>query len=144
LAGLREGSTCFLVAPPDIAGDFVERMSARQPSVPDEIKSGRLVLSEYQKTAREQWDFLDSQVSDAIREGAPRVRLFGDISPMRNPSHPEAIAEYEEGYDQLIVRRYPSTSLCGYDARKFEGVELLTALRSHPDTLRHRVEETFA
>jgi transcriptional repressor of dcmA and dcmR len=144
LAGLREGSTCFLATPPKIAADFVKRMSAQRQSVPNEIESGRLVLSEYKKTAREQWEFLDGAVSEIIREGAPRVRLFGEISPMRNASNPEAIVEYEEGYDQLIVRRYPSTTLCGYDARKFEGVELLTALRSHPDTLRHRVEEAFA
>jgi excisionase family DNA binding protein len=144
LAGLREGSTCFLVSPADVADGIVKRMSERRQSLPDEITSRMLVLSPYLQTAREQWDYFDREISAAMRRGAQSVRIFGDVAGIRNSTNPAAIVEYEEGFDQLIVQRYPSKTLCGYDARKFDGVEIMNALRCHPDTLRHPLQAAFA
>jgi hypothetical protein len=39
---------------------------------------------------------------------------------------------YEEGYE-LMARRYPTVTLCQYDAREFDGEIILRVLKAHPD-----------
>jgi transcriptional repressor of dcmA and dcmR len=44
----------------------------------------------------------------------------------------------EARYDQL-AHRFPVVSLCQYDVRQMSGLEVLSALKSHRDTLRYPV-----
>jgi transcriptional repressor of dcmA and dcmR len=37
-------------------------------------------------------------------------------------------------FDQYLAHTYPVISLCQYDARRFSGVGLLGALKTHRDT----------
>jgi transcriptional repressor of dcmA and dcmR len=63
---------------------------------------------------------------------------------MRKKGSADSFAEYEATYDQVIARRYPVVTLCAYDARRFSGVGLLEALKTHRDTFRYPLERALA
>jgi hypothetical protein len=56
----------------------------------------------------------------------------------------EELVEFEAGLDDKVVARYPVAILCAYDARKFSGVELLNALKTHRDTFRYPLGRLLA
>jgi hypothetical protein len=76
--------------------------------------------------------------------GAQSFRVFGDAWGMRKNMSAEKFAEYEATYDKVIARRYPVVTLCGYDARRFSGVDVLDALKAHRDTFRYPLERALA
>jgi hypothetical protein len=80
---------------------------------------------------------LDKQLSAARKTGAASFRVAGDIIGLRAQCPPEKLAEYESSLDEKIISKFPVAILCAYDAREFTGLELLHALKTHPDTLRH-------
>jgi MEDS: MEthanogen/methylotroph, DcmR Sensory domain len=55
---------------------------------------------------------------------------------MVKSASPEALMEFEAGFDEHLSRRFPVVSLCQYDARRFSGLALLNALKQHRDTFR--------
>jgi transcriptional repressor of dcmA and dcmR len=75
-----------------------------------------------------------------MRAGANSLRVVGDMWGMGRVIPPEALVEYEAGYDERIARRFPVVSLCQYDARRFSSLAILAALRGHRDTFRYPIE----
>ena len=144
LDGLREGSVCYLVGGPRIKDGILDEMVKRRASVNEDVESGKLILSNYRKSPREQWEYFAGCVAEAVSKGATSFRVFGDVWALLKKTSGETVVEYEYGYDQLISARFPVMTLCGYDARRFDGEGLLYALKGHPETLRRPLREALA
>jgi transcriptional repressor of dcmA and dcmR len=109
-----------------------------------DIKAGRLIVSEHQKTPEEQVRFFEIAMKEAEAEGVESFRVVGDMWGLRLIVSSKEMIELELGFERLIVPRFPVVALCAYDARKFTGVELLDALKDHDDTFRYPVGRTIA
>jgi hypothetical protein len=144
LDGLREGSVCFFVSPPASREQILKNLKDLRPSVSSEIKQGRLIFAPYEKSARAQWKSLEVHLTRAQKAGATSFRAVGDIVGIRSHCSPRELIKYEAGIDDRIIARFPVAVLCLYDARKFPGVELLSALKTHRDTFRYPLGRLLA
>jgi excisionase family DNA binding protein len=144
LEGLEKGSVCFLVAPSSSQGDIVKAMKEKRPSLDADIKAGRLILSEHQKSPAAQCRFFETAMKKAEDEGVESFRVVGDMWGLRLLVSAKEMVELEVGFERLIVPRFPVVALCAYDARNFAGVELLDALKDHEDTFRFPMGRTLA
>ena len=136
LEGLEKKSVCFLVAPSDVLKDVAREMKEKRPSLDSDIKAGRLILTEHQKTPAAQCRYFEIAMKKAEDEGVESFRVVGDMWGLRLLVSASEMVELELGFESLIVPNYPVMALCAYDARKFTGVELLDALKDHADTYR--------
>ncbi|HEX9127747.1 MAG TPA: MEDS domain-containing protein [Gemmatimonadaceae bacterium] len=136
LEGLRKRSVCFLVAPARVQGVVLKAMKRRRSSLDTDIKAGRLIVSEHQKTPAAQCRFFETAMKKAEDEGVQSFRVVGDMWGLRLNVSAKQMIKLEVGFERLIVPRFPVVALCTYDARKFTGVELLDALKDHDDTFR--------
>lgn len=136
LEGLEKNSVCFLVAPSDVLKAVAEAMREKRPSLDSDIKAGRLILSEHQKTPAAQCRFFEIAMKKAEDDGAESFRVVGDMWGLRLLVSASEMVELELGFESLIVPNFPVVALCAYDARKFTGIELLEALKDHADTFK--------
>jgi len=144
LQGLNEGSVCFLVGPLRARNDLLRNLKKKRPSLQDDIDAGRLIHSEYHLGPRAQVKYFRALIDKRVSEGAQSFTIIGDLWGMRSNAAEESMLQYEADYDRLIAREYPVVTLCAYDARKFSGVEILNALKSHRDTFRYPLERALA
>jgi transcriptional repressor of dcmA and dcmR len=144
LAGLNEGSVCFLVGPVTTHRQVLKFLRKSRPSLDADIYAGRLLLSEYHPGTRGQNKYFRALLDKMAAEGAQSFRIIGDMWGMRSKSSAAALIQYEADYDQLIARNYPVVTLCIYDVRKFSGVEVLSTLKGHRDILRYPLEKVLA
>ena len=140
--GLQSGSRCYLVARPSARKAILIELHAGHPSLRAAIDDGHLVLSEYSASPRLQWKYWETQFSKAEQAGAPSLRVVGDIWGIGRTVSPQALVEYESGYDR-IARRFGVVTLCQYDARRFSGLAILNALREHGDMFAHPIERVL-
>jgi len=136
LEGLRKKSVCFLVAPSPVQRVVLKAMKRRRSSLDSDIKAGRLIVSEHQKTPAAQCRFFETAMKKAEDEGVESFRVVGDMWGLRLNVSAKQMIKLEVGFERLIVPRFPVVALCTYDARKFTGVELLDALKDHDDTFK--------
>lgn len=122
----------------------VKAMSKKRPSLESDIKEGRLILSEHQKSPAAQCGFFEVEMTKAQAGGVDSFRVVGDMWGLRLLVSAKQMIELELGFERLIVPRFPVVAICAYDARKFSGVELLDALRNHEDTRRVPIGSTLA
>jgi transcriptional repressor of dcmA and dcmR len=144
LDGLEKKSVCFLVAPSRAQSAIVKAMKRKRPSLDADIKAGRFIVSEHQKSPEAQCRFFEINMQRAEDEGVDSFRVVGDMWGLRLLVSAKQMIELELGFERLIVPRFPVVAICAYDARKFPGVELLDALRDHEDTLKFPVGQTLA
>jgi excisionase family DNA binding protein len=144
LDGLREGSVCFLVCPAESRKKILKTLKDLRPSLSSDIKEGRLICAMYEKSARAQWKSLETNFTKALEAGGTSFRAVGDVIGMRSQCSAAEVVEYEAGVDDRIMAKYPVAILCLYDARRFPGVELLNALKTHHDTLRYPLGRMLA
>lgn len=144
LAGLNEGSVCFLVGPVNTHRQVLKYLRKARPSLDADIESGRLIISEYHVGARRQTKYFRALLDRKISEGAQSFRIVGDLWGMRSKSTEQQLIQYEADYDQLVARNYPVVTICIYDVRKFSGVEVLSTLKGHRDILRYPLEKVLA
>ena len=144
LDGLQEGSMVYLVASERSRKKILSHLEEKRPSLPQDIEDGKLLFADYKKSPRAQIKDFEAQLHDAAAAGTQSFRVFGDTYEMRKKTSADGFAEYEAGYDQLIVRRYPVVTICAYDVRRFSGVEVLDALKAHRDTFRYPLEMALA
>ena len=137
LDGLREGNACVLIATPSGQKQILKTLGDIHPGLSSDIKSGRITLGGYRKSAKGQWDLLIECLEKARSTGAPSLRLVGDPTGLRSLLSPKELVEFEMGVDDEVVAKFPVAILCLYDAREFSGIELLNALKTHSDTLRY-------
>ena len=144
LEGLRLKSVCFLVAPSRAQREILKAMKNSRRSLASDIKTGRLIVSEHQKSPASQIRFFETLMGKAEREGVESFRLAGDMWGLRLLVSSKQVGELELAIERLIVPRFPVVAICAYDARKFTGVELLDALRNHQDMRRVPIGRTLA
>ena len=144
LEGLNKGSVCFLVGQLCARNDVLRNLKKKRPSLQDDIDAGRLMHSEYHLGPRAQVKYFRTLLDKRVAEGAQSFRIIGDLWGMRSRATQESMLQYEADYDRLIAREYPVVTLCVYDARKFSGVEVLSALKGHRDTFRYPLERALA
>jgi transcriptional repressor of dcmA and dcmR len=136
LEGLREASACLLIAPRRARQQILKNLGDLHPTLASDIRKGRLIFCNYEKSAKAQWKTVETHLSAAREAGASSFRVVGDVTAMRPLVSSKELIEYETGFDDVIVARFPVEVLCLYDAREFSGLELLNALKTHPQTLR--------
>ncbi|MFZ6031027.1 MAG: MEDS domain-containing protein [Chloroflexota bacterium] len=69
---------------------------------------------------------------DAVQQGYPAARVIGEMLPdVQHISGGERLLEYEARVS-LLLREYPITAVCQYDARKFDGATIMDILKVHP------------
>lgn len=144
LEGLQKGSVCFLVAPSSVQGEIAAAMKDKRPSLDSDINAGRFILSEHQKSPAAQCRFFEIEMKKAEDEGVDSFRVVGDMWGLRLLVSAQEMIDLETGFERLIVPRFPVVALCAYDARKFDGVELLDALKDHKDTFKFPMGRTLA
>jgi excisionase family DNA binding protein len=144
LDGLREGSVCLLIAPGRPQKQIVKNLRDLHPPLASDIRKGRLIFCEYENSAYGQWKAVETHLNKAQAAGASSFRVVGDVTAMRPLVSPKELIEYEAGFDDTIVARFPVDVLCLYDARKFSGLELLNALKTHPQSLRYPLGRSLA
>ena len=144
LEGLRQKSVCFLVAPSRVQGVVLKALKRGRPALDSDIKAGRLIVSEHQKSPSAQCRFFETAMKKAEEEGVDSFRVVGDMWGLRLKVSAKQMIQLEVGFERLIVPRFPVVALCAYDARKFTGVELLDALKDHDDTFKFPMGRTLA
>jgi excisionase family DNA binding protein len=144
LDGLQEGSICFLVGTPRVRGELVKSLTEKRKSLSNDITAGRLVLSGYRDSADAQCSYFQAQFESAIADGARSFRVVGEVGTFRQKTSSKAVLHYEACYDERIARRFRVNTLCTYDARKMSGVEILDALKGHPDIGRYSLDRALA
>jgi len=144
LDGLRQESVCFLVAPSAAQRDILKAMKRRRRSLSADIKAGRLIVSQHQRSAAKQLRFFELGMGKAEDKGVESFRVLGDMWGLRLLVSAKEMILLEVGFERLVVARFPVVALCIYDARKFSGLELLDALKDHDDTFRFPLGRTIA
>jgi excisionase family DNA binding protein len=144
LEGLQEGSICFLIGTTAMRSDIVKFLTAKRKLLDNDIKAGRLVLAPYRASGHEQCDYFQAQFESAMANGAASFRVVGDVGALRQKTTSRDVLNYEACYDQRIARGYPVATLCTYDARRVSGVEILDALKGHPDIGRYPLDRALA
>jgi excisionase family DNA binding protein len=142
--GFSPDSVCYLVTPPSIRKAILMTLEKSRPSLRGDIDAGRLVLTEHAASAQAQWDGLARLFLGATRAGAHSLRVVGDMWGMATSASPEALVEFEAGFDEHLSRRFPVVTLCQYDARRFSGLAILNALKEHKDTFRYPADRVLA
>jgi excisionase family DNA binding protein len=144
LEGLRGRSVCLFAGPRALQKRVLKSLQGLHPTLPTDIKEGRVVLSEYQKSAKAQWKYWVTQLEKTQKHRTSSFRILGDTLGIRGHVSAEELIEYEAGIDDRITRKFPVEILCTYDARRFSGVELLNALKTHRDTFRYPLGRALA
>lgn len=122
--GIRLGQHCYLVA----SGAVLERYASELGSLDGidvvEFKGGTA------DAAIVQWE---DSLARSLAEGSPVIRIVGEMVEERAMfASEDEMLRYEEAFD-LMCRRFPLAVLCQYDARRFDGLAVLRALKAHPD-----------
>lgn len=133
--GLRAGSKSFLVTKPGVRRGLLENLQQERPSLKSDIDADRLVVASYAKNSDAQISWFHDEFDRALASGVRSLRVLGDVAGHSARLSPDALADYESAYSELIAAKYPVVTLCQYDVRTFSSPEILTALRGHPDSL---------
>jgi hypothetical protein len=137
LEGLRDGSVCFLIGPDSSTNEILAELRKSRPEIDAEIAEGRLIAAEHRHSPRDQYEFFERGTSGAERAGLNSFRLFADMIGTQQHMSFEQLLDLERGFDEAITHKHHMAALCAYDVRKFSGIELLAALRSHRGAVRY-------
>jgi transcriptional repressor of dcmA and dcmR len=145
LEGLRPDSVCFLNASAEAGGPILAQLERGRGSVQPEIDAGRLVLYKYCPTPQEQIDYWETNFVSAMSAGATSLRVVGDMTSCLDAGMTlDEVMKYEAGYDRILAKRFPLVTLCLYDVRRFESLEVVKALQGHTDMFRYPAERLLA
>lgn len=133
--GLGHGDICFLIAGPEARAHILKTLGDTAVDVERACTRGQLSVSEGASTGEEMYDTLEAAFVAAIRDGNRGLRVVGDMGWFLDKGMDvDDLRRFEMRFDQYLAHAYPVVSLCQYDARRFSGVGLLTALKTHQDT----------
>ena len=124
-AGLHTGALGLLVAGKDVQRAVVELLG-------HDLKPGRLELAEFRGSSSVQLEFFHARLDDAMRGGASRVHMVGDVSGGALGRLPFGeILEHEAEFERSIAREYQVAALCLYAAGGISGVEVAGLVQRH-------------
>jgi transcriptional repressor of dcmA and dcmR len=143
--GFQPGTVCFLTASPEVRAQIIGQIERGRGPLDRELEEGRLVLSKLHSTSREQYDYWEASFVLALSGGAESLRVLGDMTSCLDAGMSlDDIVEFEAGYDRMLARRFPVVTLCLYDVRRFESLEVVRALKGHADIFRYPAERLLA
>ncbi|SEM80805.1 MEDS domain-containing protein [Nitrosomonas marina] len=138
LGGFQEDSRCFLVATADVQTAILNELRDARPDLDQDIREGRLVVSEGMASCSEQYTFFEQSFLQANKQGIQGMRVLGDMAwALQKGFGLEELYNFETRYNQGLGHRFPVISLCQYDARLFPGTAILSALKCHNDTFHY-------
>ena len=133
--GLLRGQPCFLAAGAEVLDAYMEALRNEEGvDIESAVRSGMFVAvagpGEKVDSALAFWE---RALSNSLAAGPNLIRVVGEMRSERTlfVSDNEMIS-YELAFNR-IAKRFPTLSLCQYDARAFDGEVLFHALRAHPD-----------
>ncbi len=140
LSGLQEGERCACFS--DYLSEEKIRAFLNEQNISyDEHKEqGSITFTEasevYVKDGRFDPDrllsVLEAFYRDALKDKHPGARIIGEMIPkIETIPGGERLLEYESRVS-LLVRKYPVTAVCQYDARNFDGATIMEILKVHP------------
>ncbi len=75
---------------------------------------------------------LTAYYNEAVQLGFPASRLIGEMIPeIQHVPGGERLLEYESRVS-ILLRKYPITTVCQYDANLFDGATIMEVLKVHP------------
>jgi excisionase family DNA binding protein len=129
--GVRKGDTCIVIA----GADSQSQIQSGLRDVVGDALAQQVIVSGGEPTGDQMYSFLEAQFIEATRDGGRGLRVVGDMAwSLDKGMTPEELQDFEMRFDQYLAHAYPVISLCQYDARRFSGVGLLGALKTHQDT----------
>lgn len=133
--GLNAGDACFLIASEPARAHLIEALRRVRGDLGPDIEAGRLRVIDHAQNGSAMLAALDEAFGAAMEEGFGKLRLVGDMAWFLDQGlSGDELVNFETRYDRQIGHSYPIISLCLYDARRFSGIEILHALKSHADT----------
>ena len=136
--GLNANELCLLIAAAEDRSDILGRLGTHRQPIDNDIRRGRLVLSDGAASAREMHDRLESVFVQAVGAGQQSIRLVSDMAwGIEQGLDLDELMAFERHYDYGLAHRFPVITLCQYDARRFSGIGVLRALKCHEDTFRY-------
>ena len=133
--GLLQGQPCFLAAGGNVLDAYVTALrDAEGVDFDAAVRSGMIVIvGGPGANVDAALAFWERVLSKALSAGPTLMRVVGEMVSERTlfTSDDEMIG-YEIAFN-VIAKRFPTVTLCQYDARAFPGAVLLNALRAHPD-----------
>ena len=132
----RNHLDCLLAADKRVQRAVMAELQQNRPAIRRDLKAGRLLVAEYRASAAAQLEYWRAQMSAALKTGALRLYVVGDLSAgaLSRLPFPETLA-YEAEYGRSIAQAFPVTTLCQYDARKISGVDAAAILQCHDGPL---------
>ncbi len=75
---------------------------------------------------------LTEYYAESVRQGYTAARVIGEMAPeIQHVPGGSRLLEYESKVS-LLLRQYPVTSVCQYDAQDFDGAMIMDILKVHP------------
>jgi transcriptional repressor of dcmA and dcmR len=132
--GLRAGQPCFLEATGPVLERYVRALTEQGIDFAAVTESGQLLALAGPGTNTEEairnWEELFGK---ALESGPTVLRVVGEMASVRGIFGSDAeMMRYEEAYE-VMARRFPTVTLCQYDAREFNGEIMLRVMKAHPD-----------
>lgn len=122
--GVRLHQPCFLVVSGEVQRRYEMALGSLRGMEVVQLQGGTAV------EAIAQWE---QAFAETVAKGASLIRVVGEMAAERTMfAGEEEMLRYEEAFE-VMCRRYPVAVICQYDARKFDGVAVLRALKAHPD-----------
>jgi len=138
--GLLANQTCLLYASGAFKDEYLRALKSEKVDVTAAIKAGLLVLMAVRRTTIDDWiaEF-ERVVAEACRDRPGPVRFVGDTTAgMRSVGSARSLLRLEQELT-AVVKRLPVVMLCPYDARAFDGVQVMEALKHHFDTFDYQL-----
>jgi excisionase family DNA binding protein len=138
--GLLANQTCLLYAAGTFRDQYLQALEKEDVDTTAAIKAGLLVLKAVRRISVEEWiaEF-ERLVAEATRVRPGPVRFLGDTSTgLRCVGSSRAFFRLEQELTP-VVKRLPVVVLCLYDARSFDGVHVMEALKTHFDTFDYQL-----
>jgi len=138
--GLLANQTCLLYAGGAFRDQYLRALENEDVDTTAAIKAGLLVLKAVRRISIDEWiaEF-ERLVAEATRVRPGPVRFLGDTSTgLRCVGSTRAFFRLEQELTP-VVKRLPVVALCPYDARSFDGVHIVDALKAHFDTLDYQL-----
>jgi len=137
--GLLANQTCLLYATGVFRDEYFRALKSEKVDVTAAIKARLLVLMAVQHTVDDWIAEFERLVAEASRDRPGPVRFLGDTTTgLRGVGSAQALFQLEQELT-AVVKRLPVVMLCPYDARVFDGVQVMEALKHHFDTFDYQL-----
>jgi len=133
--GLEKGDVCYFVASPPVIESVTEAMKKVNRNMKNYLREGKLRISEGEDSAESIYHFFETELFHITQSGQSTVRVLGDMSWFLDRGMTvDDLVDFELRYNHNLAQQYPVISLCQFDARRFDGMGILNALKCHEET----------